>query len=251
MSPDPVLDSAPMSAHAEIRRLKYLTAMGVTPLVSRRALAGAGPSHKLALRVPVTAPTTPEAPAPSHPQAPLAREMLASFRGDSTRQDLPQRKPSADGKSVEPGTQKTALKPAQSVNRFRLVAIISAQRLWLEDLGEDALATEQLQLVASIARALSHSDERSKTPLVTQFDWPLHGNEQLDLGADEAAATLTSFLQRQLDDHACVELMCLGPAAAQRVSGLALPCAQRRLPGTRELLDAPLRKRDLWRELRS
>lgn len=104
--------------------------------------------------------------------------------------------------------------------------------------------------MAAIARALEHGAGETAEPVVTQFDWPLHGNRQLDLGADEAAVALSSFLERRLDEQACVELMCLGQAAAERVAPLALSCPVRRLPATRALLSAPLRKRELWRELR-
>lgn len=122
--------------------------------------------------------------------------------------------------------------------------------MWLEDLGDEALATEQLQLVVAIARALEHGAGEAAEPAVTQFDWPLHDNRQLDLGADEAAAALSSFLGRRLHERACVELMCLGQAAAERVAPLALSCPVRHLPATKALLRDPLRKRELWRELR-
>lgn len=126
-----------------------------------------------------------------------------------------------------------------------------AQRLWLEDLGDQALATDQLKLVAAIGRALAHPEVDHSAPRVAQFDWPLHDNQQLGLGADEASASLEGYLRRQLDDHQCVELICLGDAAAQRVRSLQLPCAKREIRSSKEMLDEPQLKRDVWRELRS
>lgn len=208
-----------MSAAAELRRLRYLAALGVTPLVSRAPLPGAAPSRKLALRE--------RGPSPGAPQA--------SRRPPAPRATAPR----ARGETAGP-----------RATRFRLAVIVCARRLWLEDLGNGALATEQLQLVAAIARALEHGAGETAEPVVTQFDWPLHGNRQLDLGAGEAAVALSSFLERRLDEQSCVELMCLGQAAAERVAPLALSCPVRRLPATRALLSVPLRKRELWRELR-
>ena len=218
-----------MSAVAELRRLRYLAALGVTPLVSRAPLPGAAPSRKLALRERSSLSRQSPAPRDTAPPSPrvLRDVALATARP-------------APGETADP-----------RAIRFRLAVIVCARRLWLEDLGDEALATEQLQLVVAIARALEHGAGEAAEPAVTQFDWPLHDNRQLDLGADEAAAALSSFLGRRLHERACVELMCLGQAAAERVAPLALSCPVRHLPATKTLLRDPLRKRELWRELRA
>ena len=221
-----------MSAVAELRRLRYLAALGVTPLVSRAPLPGAAPSRKLALRERSSLSRQSPAPRDTAPPSPrvLRDAALATAR-------------------PAPGGQCETTDPRAT--RFRLAIIVCARRLWLEDLGDEALATEQLQLVVAIARALEHGAGEAAEPAVTQFDWPLHDNRQLDLGADEAAAALSSFLRRRLHERACVELMCLGQAAAERVAPLALSCPVRHLPATKALLRDPLRKRELWRELRA
>ena len=222
-----------MSAVAELRRLRYLAALGVTPLVSRAPLPGAAPSRKLALRERGPSQGAPQVP----PKAPAPGDTAP--QPPRVLRDAARPAPGARGETA--GARAT---------RFRLAVIVCARRLWLEELGDQALATEQLQLVVAIARALEHGAGEAAEPAVTQFDWPLHGNRQLDRGADEAAAALSSFLERRLREQACVELMCLGQAAAARVAPLALSRPVRRLPATRALLSAPLRKRELWRELR-
>ena len=254
-----------MSAVAELRRLRYLAALGVTPLVSRAPLPGAAPSRKLALRErssfcgelsgePCAAPrgALREAPRPE-----LQRE--SQEKPQQPQQPRESRQSPAPWDTAPPVALATA-RPAPGeqgqtadprATRFRLAVIVCARRLWLEDLGDEALATEQLQLVVAIARALEHGAGEAAEPAVTQFDWPLHDNRQLDLGADEAAAALSSFLGRRLHERACVELMCLGQAAVERVAPLALSCPVRHLPATKALLRAPLRKRELWRELRA
>ena len=112
-----------------------------------------------------------------------------------------------------------------------------------------ALARQQLELVAAMGRALTHP-ATAEEPVTSEFQWPMHANQQLDLGADEASASLEGFLLRKLDDNACVELICLGEAASELVSGLKLPCARRQLPASREMLTEPQRKRNAWDALR-
>ncbi len=153
--------------------------------------------------------------------------------------------PKAPATPVSPQPSRPATAPASaSTERFRL-AVVCAGRLWIEELGDGAIAREQVDLVSAIGRALMHPKE-SAAARVGQFDWPMHQNGQLDLGADEAAASLQGYLGRQLDDHQCVAAFCLGQGAHARIKGLMLPCATVVLPSTRELLENPLRKRELW-----
>jgi hypothetical protein len=229
----------------EIARLRALQAMGITPLVARRVLPGAAPSQRLRLKAspPGNGPAQPAGAAgvrpPASPQSAAAqalRDTLTPRQGAAV--EVPA--PSAPRAAVA-GTP---------TERFRLAVVQAGARLWVEDLRDAVLAREQVDLIASIAAALAHPEVPSERPRVAQFDWPLHGNQQLDLGPDEAAASLSSFLNRQLDERGCVELMCLGGAATQRLRSLSLACARRDLPSTRELLAEPLRKRELWAALR-
>ena len=253
-----------MSAVAELRRLRYLAALGVTPLVSRAPLPGAAPSRKLALRErPSLSGELCGEPCGALREAPrpqLHRESQEKPQQPQQPQQRREPRQAPAPRDTAPPVARAAARPAPGgqgdtadprAARFRLAVIVCARRLWLEDLGDEALATEQLQLVVAIARALEHGAGEAAEPAVTQFDWPLHDNRQLDLGADEAAAALSSFLGRRLHERACVELMCLGQAAAERVAPLALSCPVRHLPATKALLRDPLRKRELWRELRA
>jgi hypothetical protein len=132
---------------------------------------------------------------------------------------------------------------------FSLAVVIAGGRLWVEDLAGSPLAREQVELIGAMAGALHHPRTLGERPLVTQFDWPLHSNAQLDLGPDEAAVSLASFLDRQAGERDCVALVCLGEAAAKRLAGLELACATLTLPATRDLLADPRRKREAWERL--
>lgn len=274
-----------MNGAREIRRLRYLQAMGVQAVVAQRPLPGAAPTRRLLLKTPpaigagahareddlASAAAAASAAVPGRAasqtgaalqdaadgsgnaagQGPAATQgAAATARAAAIRESL---QPAAKAKAAPPpqaGPAVQAPPPAQA-QRFSLAAMLCADRLWLEELEDALLAREQVQLVGAVARALLHPEPLTSKPRVTQFDWPLHGNQQLDLGPEEAAASLQGFLLRQLEENRCVELLCLGEAAAERLRGLRLPCALRRLPSSREVLTNPLRKRELWAALRN
>ena len=212
-----------MNAARELRRVRYLQAMGLPCHVARRPLPGAAPSRYLGLRRPAQAaralPGTPSAAAAPAAPAP------------ATAGPAPRR-------ATEP------------VQRFSVAALVAGGYLWVEDLAALPLAREQLQLVAAIARALRHPQVDAAPPRVAQFDWPLHNNPQLAQDRREAAAALHSFLSRQLADADCGALLCLGAAARERLAGDDFPVPVHSLPSTRELLREPVLKGELWRQLR-
>ncbi len=241
------------AASRELARLRYLAAMGYSAYVTRRELPGALPTVKLALRqacsVTANGNPAPETAAGGVSRAPESlRVLLDENNGRATaavRATPPSRQARPEARDAD--QPRKAGEPGGAL-RFRLAALVCADRLWLEDLGDGVLAVEQRELVASIGRALKHPGD-CEEPRVLQFDWPMHDNDQLELNGDEAMASLQGFLSRQLDDHRCVELICLGDAAWNRIRGLGLPCASRRIPSTLEVLQQPSLKREIWKEL--
>jgi hypothetical protein len=141
--------------------------------------------------------------------------------------------PAAPAKS--PGTD--------GITRFRIAAIQAGGWLWLEDLGDMPLAQEQVQLIAAMATAVCAGGGK---PVVAQFDWPMHNNQQLDLGPEAATVSLGSFVERQLTDGQCAGLVLLGETVGPRLPS-NLNCPHRvALPGTRAMLDDPALKRRAW-----
>lgn len=153
-----------------------------------------------------------------------------------------------------PGSAPATRVPAQEspprdtgIPRFNLAAVVAGGCLWLEPLAEPALAPERLQLIRAMAFALVRKQEN---PQVTRFEWPLHSNRQLDLSAGAAAAALTGFVLRQVQDRQCRALVLLGPAAGEHLlqpelDGVPIVL----LPATGELLATPQRKREAWQAL--
>jgi hypothetical protein len=150
-----------------------------------------------------------------------------------------------------------AIAGAGSVPRFSLTTIVAGNWLWVEELPAIPLAREQVQLVQAMALAMGRvsaieaSNARSNTPDIAQFDWPMHTNEQLDLGEDAAAAALTSFLRRRLDSGD-LALVLLGQGAANRVPLGQLSCKHLVLGHTSaDLISRPELKKQAWAELKS
>lgn len=240
--------------------------MGVPVYVTRRPLPGAAVTQKCALRYAEqpsregeglsinssqSASIPPAAPSPLQKNAsPAAAQALR----ESLRKDAPQPRGSQQPSAVESAAANTAKNEAvrsPAVTRFRLAAVICAGRLWVEELGDEALAQDQVQLVSAMGRALMHPEGGSEAIAVTEFQWPLHDNAQLGLGAEEATATLQGFLHRQLDENACVELICLGDESKALLANLPVSCARRFAPSTRDMLASPILKRDVWAALQA
>ncbi|EAQ96244.1 hypothetical protein [Congregibacter litoralis] len=246
-----------MDASQEIRRLRYLQAMGVPVYVTRRVLPGAAVTSKITLKESVRMAGAAEPQEQAAPIAPITAPQKTSSPAaqalrEFLRQDIDRQKP-APGAATDTASARETKGAARqdSAPRFRLAALITKGRLWLEELGDEALAQDQLQLVAAMARALEHPVKDEAAVAVTEFRWPLHDNAQLGLSADDATAALQGFLSRQLDENACVELICLGNASRKLIADLAIPCARRAISSTRDMLENPSIKGDVWKALRA
>lgn len=235
----------------ELRRLAYLQALGAQSYVSRGQLRGAAPSRRLAI---VPAPVS----ANAVPAANLA---------------VPRIGLDVDLAPVAPPTRQspapTTVKPeavSEPAPRFSLAVIVAEGWLWLEELGEGVLAREQVQLMQAMGRALARIQGGTKVdvsgsmqgrahgerPEITQFNWPIHTNQQLDIGPDAARSSLAGFIQRKLDERACHGLVVLGQDCAARVPLEQL--SDRRLcctASTTSMLQDPLLKRRVWSDLQA
>jgi hypothetical protein len=131
-----------------------------------------------------------------------------------------------------------------------MAAVVAGGCLWLDALPAPSLPPEQLKLIQAMAHAIAGTHGQ---PTVTRFDWPLHGNRRLDLGPGAAAAALTSFVQRQLQQHHCRALVLLGPGSGEHLqAGELADITIVSVPlGSAELLAQPLRKREAWQAIES
>lgn len=216
---------------SELRRLAYLQALGVDSYVSRETLPAAAVSRRLRVvtRAPITA--VPNAP----PAIPDIVDLGLDVRSGGQAKPAPP--PVAPVKSAP-----------EAMESFTIAAIVAGGWLWLEELPRVALASEQVQLISAMVRALGLPQTQ---PAVAQFDWPIHTNQQFDLGPDAASSGLQGFVQRQLTDFAVATVVLLGDECRQRLpTQLAIAERLVNTVSTRSMIGEPMLKRQAWRDLR-
>ena len=221
----------------ELSRMAYLDALGIDSYVSRAQLPGAATTRCLAI---VTAPSSQQLPAGVIPEPPLPRPALVAQLARSAEVSV-----QASGSSRQ----------GEPVPRFSLTAIVAGDWLWLEELA-GPLTTDQVRLVQSMAQALllCHQSpgvevKPAVEPEVAQFDWPIHTNQQLDLGEEAARASVAGFVDRRLGEHGCRGLVLLGQACAQRVPRQQTSVVTVNTMSSAEILAQPALKRQVWRDL--
>ena len=221
----------------ELRRMAYLDALGVDSYVSRVQLPGAAATRRLAI---VIAPSSQQLPAGVIPEPLLSRPALVAQTARPAKASV---QASASPQQGEP------------VPRFSLTAIVAGDWLWLEELA-GPLTTDQVRLVQSMAQALllCHQSPGGEVkpavqPEVAQFDWPIHTNQQLDLGEQAARASVAGFVDRRLGEHECRGLVLLGDACAQRVRRQQISLVTVDTMSSAEILAQPALKRQVWRDL--
>lgn len=233
--------------NSALHKLAYLQALGVPTYVSRRPARGAAPSRRL---VQVHAPQA-EQPAGS---AAVSRLPPDSRESTPVERSAPLWRKAGDS-PVRPAAAQ-AVEP-QDACSFNLVTLFAGRWLWLENLGETPLASEQVQLVQAVAHALAFRggvDGRigppgTSAPQVSTFRWPLHSNRQLDSGLDAARASLAAFLGRRIDELGCAGIVLLGEECAHWVETSRLQVPVVTTPGSAQMLRDPDLKRSAWRAL--
>jgi hypothetical protein len=137
--------------------------------------------------------------------------------------------------------------PAVGVPSFSIVAVTAGGCLWLEELSQPTVSRDQLQLIRAMAKALALEESELD---VSQFDWPIHNNSQLDLGAEAAIAALGGFVQRKADR--CRGLIFLGSACRQKLNMTQLELGQCvSTVSTADMLRDPLLKKQAWLDLQA
>jgi len=230
--------SAPVN---ELRRMQYLEAIGVDCYMSRSQLPGAAPSKRLAL----VRRNTPSPAIPVSPVGQPTRQQKAP--GMPKLEASPPRGPAAV--SSPGGTRDAASYSGAEADavQFSLAVMFAGGIAWIEELDDRPLARDQVQLVHGMARALQGQVD---APEVAQFDWPLHSNRQLGLGAEAALAGVSGFLQRQIELRQCRGMVLLGEAVCQRVPSDLVPApACVRTESTLAMLHSPGLKAQVWRDL--
>ena len=241
----------------ELRRMAYLNAMGIDGYVSRRQLPGAAMTKRLAIVPPLPVEPARKSAVPHVIQG--ASEILRSEEAgsDASSGAAVQTESATPSSPTKPGV----IQPGSAVPRFSLTAIVAGDWLWLEELGDMPLTTEQVRLVQAMAGALKLVQGESQgqgesiaastaRPEVAQFDWPIHTNHQLDLGEEAAQAGVAGFVGRKLEQYGCRGLVLLGQGCALRVPVGELNKHTVSTASSAEILARPTLKAQVWRDLR-
>jgi hypothetical protein len=248
----------------ELRRMAYLEALGVDCYVSRGQLPGAAPTRRLA----VISGSAGAAGAASMISGSLLAGSVPRVPSSTVPASINDLQSSLDtiasgDKSANPptpGPTPTPMREGQPVEvslpRFSLAAIVVGNWLWLEELGGMPLATEQVRLMQSMARALCLAQGQEAAvvttatrPDVAQFDWPIHTNRQLDLGEEAARAGVAGFLGRRLEQCGCQGLVVLGEPGRLWVLEKELNLPVVNTSSTVEMLATPALKQAVWQDL--
>ena len=233
----------------ELKRLVYLQALGIDGYVSRGQLPGAAATRRLAI-------------VPASPVAPAIAQQLTESASPRRGEQMPAIEiPSLETAAPAPVAGMVEPRPSrlQKPLKFSLAAVSCGAWLWLEELDGAPFAPSQLQLVQAMAEALgrlgvgSAAGEAPATgsgPQLTQFDWPMHTNLQLDQGQEAAHSSVAAFIQRKLEQGQCMGLILLGPECEARVPLDQLDCARIvRTVSSARMLREPLLKRQAWQDL--
>ena len=217
----------------ELKRRTYLESLGIDSYISRGQLPGAARTKRLVVV--------------RRPAVSQAAEIIIADRPGvaAPAAKAPESIPAAVA-AVQDKIQVQAPAPAPA-QAFSVAAIAAGGWLWVEELSNGIITRDQLQLIRGIVRALGLKEDNLD---VSQFDWPIHTNKQLDLGEGAAQAGLGGFVQRKLDQLQCRGLILLGSACQQKLDK-KLPAAGHCVStvSTAEMLRDGQLKKQAWLDL--
>ena len=217
---------------AELRRLAYLEAMGVSAFVSRASLPGAAATCRLAVHRPRVSPAALRVPARSAGAPPVPEAIRADRRPPPSPAPVGRKPPSP-----------------QNVPVFAVAATFAGGWLWLDEIPAGRTAgRDHLHLLQSICLALGLPAD---PPVQEMFNWPLGAGGQLDQGVDAARAAFSGFVSGRLERLQPARTLVLGEWDSQWYEPSLLPAqAQKVSVSAWEMLRRPQLKRQAWSELK-
>lgn len=129
---------------------------------------------------------------------------------------------------------------------FHLLLVSAGGWLWIECLEDGLLHKEQLALVHNMAVAVS---DPSVDLFHRQFVWPMAEHPHLPRDAVAARQSVNAQLERIGKETPYRGVVLMGEAVCQWVGSEDHPEIVR-IPSTRQMLQAPMMKRDAWQVLK-
>ena len=210
---NPPAASEPMW-HEECARRTLLDHLGITPLVSRFDPAAARPAERFmapkaeGLIASISA-------APENAEEMQGEQLRALLRGESDKKEAEEKERTPADVAAQVSGSATEVPHDQKTNVFgdtpvAMLMVTSQDILWVEVLEDQLLRTEQLKLIAAMARAIRGNTVRCAHQ---QFNWPPVGESAKNV-AGGFVDMLSGFLQRLVRDHTIQHIVQLGQCEA-------------------------------------
>lgn len=207
------LPAAPESMwREECARRTLLDQLGISPMVSRFDAVAAKPAERFAEPMAASL-ETPNDELSEVTEEMHGEELRALLHGDvevrhGASADVTSPAQVAETSAEIEDKADTAVSSARAPNDAPVVMLMvtSQDILWVEVLEDQLLRTEQLQLIAAMARAVRGTAVRCAHQ---QFHWPPVGESAVKV-AGGVEDMLSGFLQRLTGDHAIQHLVQLG-----------------------------------------
>lgn len=224
----------------ELTRRTFLDAMGVDSYVSRSQLPGAAPTRRLLVSrtrdVPGAAVVKNLKQPPAMPKIDSVVKSAVATASATRKQEAP----------ASPDMAASPTAPT-STSPFSIAAVSVGGWLWLEELPQQVVSRDQVHLMRAMARALGLGEGELA---VSQFDWPIHNNAQLDLTEEAACAALGGFVYSKVEKGPCKGVVVLGADTLKKLnmSQLGIKHCVTTL-STAAMLATPELKKQAWIEL--
>ena len=200
--------------HEECARRTLLDHLGITPLISRFDPVAAKPAERFMTPLAEGLIASPSA-TPETTEEMQGEQLRALLRGESDKKETEERERTPADVAAHVSGSATEVPHDMKTDVFgdapvAMLMVTSQDILWIEVLEDQLLRTEQLQLIAAMARAIRGNRVQCDHQ---QFNWPPVGESAKNV-AGGFGDMLSGFLQRLVRDHAIQHVVQLGECEA-------------------------------------
>ena len=210
---NPPAASEPMW-HEECARRTLLDHLGITPLISRFDPVAAKPAERFMVPTTEGLIASPSA-APESAEEMQGEQLRALLRSEADKKETEEQERTPADVAAQVSGSATEVPHDIKTDVFSdspvaMLMVTSQDILWVEVLEDQLLRTEQLQLIAAMARAIRGNRVQCAHQ---QFNWPPVGESAKNM-AGGFGDMLSGFLQRLVRDHAIQHVVQLGECEA-------------------------------------
>ena len=200
--------------HEECARRTLLDHLGITPLISRFDPVAAMLAERFLVPTTEGLAASPSA-APESAEEMQGEQLRALLRSEADKKETEEQERTPADVAAQVSGSATEVPHDIKTDVFSdspvaMLMVTSQDILWVEVLEDQLLRTEQLQLIAAMARAIRGNRVQCAHQ---QFNWPPVGESAKNV-AGGFADMLSGFLQRLVRDHTIQHIVQLGQCEA-------------------------------------